>query len=269
MIAEIRDDQADGGPTTTAAHYNHNYQQQQTAAAAAAAAAAYRPVHDDTDEFGNPSRGDNFRQEFEAPFYPSVNLDKHPETIRDSWAVVTPPPESDDDSDEADAAANVAEKRKSATNIDRSDESNDEDDSNDNSTETVDGKEQQINKKAAGNDSTSKPASDAHNVTSSSASTASNKEQFNKSGTFQPDFQGGFKPIYPPGMKVAGAEDEEHAAKAELRQRITLGQPQATERQHGTKDDSIGAVVYDGLGASIGTAEEDSTSADTSISASR
>lgn len=65
-------------------------------------AQANRPHHtgDDTDEFGNPSRGENYQQDFQAPFYPSVNLEKSPP--RNSWAVVTPPPNFADDHNQID-----------------------------------------------------------------------------------------------------------------------------------------------------------------------
>lgn len=62
-------------------------------------AAVNRP-HDDTDEFGNPSRGENYQQDFQAPFYPSINLEKSP--TRNSWAVVTPPPKFADDHNQID-----------------------------------------------------------------------------------------------------------------------------------------------------------------------
>lgn len=44
---------------------------------------------DETDEFGNPSRGENYQQDFQAPFYPSVSLGNSPDH-RNGWAVLSP-----------------------------------------------------------------------------------------------------------------------------------------------------------------------------------
>lgn len=42
----------------------------------------------DVDEFGNPSRGEHYQHNFDAPFFPSVNLEGAPST-HTGWAVVT------------------------------------------------------------------------------------------------------------------------------------------------------------------------------------
>lgn len=42
----------------------------------------------DVDEFGNPSRGEHYQHNFDAPFFPSVNLEGVPST-NTGWAVVT------------------------------------------------------------------------------------------------------------------------------------------------------------------------------------
>lgn len=240
VIAEIRDD-ADAASATT----HHQLQYDTTATSAAAAVAAHhRRVHNDTDEFGNPSRGDNYRQEFEAPFYPSVNLDKHPETIRNNWAVVTPPSQQS-----ADAAASE-ETNKSTTKSAAATTS---------TTSTM--------TKAAGIDrsdsniaaSTTK-ANDRDGSTSGESATASSpvadsKEHFSQ---FQPEFQGGFRPIYPPGMKSTLHDDDgvDDGAADDVEQReIVMVQPKSNKSEpddeHGTEDKSIAALVYDGLGASI------------------
>lgn len=44
---------------------------------------------DDLDEFGNPSQGEHYQQNFDAPFFPSVNLEGAPRPSN-GWAVVTP-----------------------------------------------------------------------------------------------------------------------------------------------------------------------------------
>lgn len=236
MIAEIRDDGSGGASLL-----------HETNAAAAAAAAlrrhhAHRPVHNDTDEFGNPARGDNYRQEFEAPFYPSVNLDKHPETIRNQWAVVTPPAETD-----ATTAAKAAANKKAA-GIDRSD-SHDVADEEDENADDVVAKREMNAKKSENNQTKSTDAVRLDKTeTVEPKIVAADKEKFNQAG-FQPELQGGFRPIYPPGMKATSDLDDEEP-------KIEKVQPKSVDH-HGTEDESIAALVYDGLGASI--SEEDIT----------
>lgn len=45
--------------------------------------------NEDVDEFGNPSHGEHYQQNFDAPFFPSVNLEAVQST-NNGWAVVTP-----------------------------------------------------------------------------------------------------------------------------------------------------------------------------------
>lgn len=121
-------------------------------------------VHDDTDEFGNPSRGENYQQDFQAPFYPSINLEGAPP--RNSWAVVTPPSSSSSVS------------QYDLNKIDRSDSQAME--HRDNATQNKDDDE------------------DDDDSTDMDHFTATEKFSMNK---FQPDFQSGFKPIIPPVLK--------------------------------------------------------------------
>lgn len=113
---------------------------------------------DDTDEFGNPSRGENYQQDFQAPFYPSVSLGNTPDH-RNGWAVLSPAQNS---------AKNKEIDNRSDTHVESNDEKLKDDDEG-----MIDGMEV-------------------------------NTESFN-SESFQPDFQSGFKPIYPADMKESSS----------------------------------------------------------------
>lgn len=125
----------------------------------------HHQVHDDTDEFGNPSRGENYQQDFQAPFYPSINLEGAPP--RNSWAVVTPPSSS--------SSAGQYDLNK----IDRSD------------SQVIEHRDNITQQKESDNE-------DDDDSTDMDLSTATEKFSMNK---FQPDFQSGFKPIIPPVLK--------------------------------------------------------------------
>lgn len=118
---------------------------------------------EDTDEFGNPSRGDNYEQDFQAPFYPSVNLGNSLPDKRNSWAVVTP-------STVSIASASAAALTSQKAMINRADMHTDD---------TL-----------------------SHSANSSD-SNEENTEQFDMH-SFRPDFQSGFKPIYPPTEMKSG-----------------------------------------------------------------
>lgn len=236
VIAEIREDADTASATTPLVQQYDNAAT--SAAAAAAAAAHHRRVHNDTDEFGNPSRGDNYRQEFEAPFYPSVNLDKHPETIRNNWAVVTPPshqPESSEASVSADTSQSAKQTTSTtkAAGIDRSDSNVEAQ-----STTTSD---------SAGS------ASEQQSVKSANAAATVDSKAKEHFSQFQPELQGGFRPIYPPGMKSSMLDDD--ADDSVEQRKIVMVHTKSNSSQqsdeHGTEDESIAALVYDGLGASI------------------
>lgn len=109
---------------------------------------------DETDEFGNPSRGENYQQDFQAPFYPSVSLGNSPDH-RNGWAVLSPTQNS---------AKNKEIDNRSDTNVGSDDKKSDDDDGD------------------------------------MMADVEVNTESFN-SESFQPEFQSGFKPIYPADMK--------------------------------------------------------------------
>lgn len=111
-------------------------------------------IEDDVDEFGNPSRGENYQQDFQAPFYPSVSLGNAPDH-RNGWSVL---------SSTQNSAKNKEITNRSDTNIESNDKKSDDED---------------------------KDMMDEMDV---------NTESFN-SDNFQPDFQSGFKPIYPADMK--------------------------------------------------------------------
>lgn len=110
-------------------------------------------TEDETDEFGNPSRGENYQQDFQAPFYPSVSLGNSPD--HHGWAVLSPTQNS---------AKNKEINNRSDTNVENSDQKSDIEDED--MMEDID----------------------------------VNTESFN-SESFQPEFQSGFKPIYPADMK--------------------------------------------------------------------
>lgn len=148
VISEIRDDPA------IVPHHHH--------------------VHDDTDEFGNPSRGENYQQDFQAPFYPSINLEGAPP--RNSWAVVTP------------SSSSSPASQHDLNKIDRSDSQ---------PMEHRDNAEQQTD-------------SDEDDSTDTEHSTATEKFSMNK---FQPDFQSGFKPIIPPVLKSTEDLEAKSSAK--------------------------------------------------------
>lgn len=245
VIAEIREDDETASSTTPQVLQYDTAATSAAAAAAAAAAAHHRRVHNDTDEFGNPSRGDNYRQEFEAPFYPSVNLDKHPETVRNNWAVVTPPSHQSESS-EASASSETNKSAKTPASqttsttkvagIDRSDSN----------------VEAQMTTTSDSDGSASEQQSGKSETTPNVAAVADSKvkEHFSQ---FQPELQGGFRPIYPPGMKSTMLDDD---SDDNVEQRkIELVHPKSNNSQqsdeHGTEDESIAALVYDGLGASI------------------
>lgn len=136
---------------------------------------------DVTDEFGNPSRGENYQQDFQAPFYPSVSLGNSPDH-RNGWSVLT-------------STQNLAKNKE----IDNRSDTNVSDD----------------DKKAS--DSDDDEMMDDMDV---------NTESFN-SEKFQPDFQSGFKPIYPVDMKDNPSETPKIAPKS------------------AKEVDSIEALVYD------------------------
>lgn len=146
---------------------------------------------EETDEFGNPSRGDNYQQDFQAPFYPSIKLGNNAPEIKNSWAVVTP----------------AQSKTKQDKISDRSDRE------------------------------TERTPAMLHHIVESDQTEESNTdelvtEQFSMD-KFQPDFQSGFKPIYPPTEDL----------------KLVPG-PAAVDVQpkfakHANEDDSIEALVYD------------------------
>lgn len=119
-------------------------------------------VHDDTDEFGNPSRGENYQQDFQAPFYPSINLEGAPP--RNSWAVVTP------------SSSTSSAGQYDLNKIDRSD------------SQAMEHRDNAAQQKDSDNE-------DDDDSTDMDHTTATEKFSMNK---FQPDFQSGFKPIIPP-----------------------------------------------------------------------
>lgn len=109
----------------------------------------------DTDEFGNPSRGENYEQDFQAPFYPSMNLGGNiPTEKRNGWAVVSP--------------------SSLTSNIDRSD---------------------------SGEDSEEKITPPAQSMQSADEGLVDQNTEHFSMDKFQPDFQSGFKPIYPVDSK--------------------------------------------------------------------
>lgn len=140
----------------------------------------HRPVHHDTDEFGNPSRGENYQQDFQAPFYPSVNLDKAPDS-KNSWAVVTPANKLDTNKIDRSDSHNIMEPNDKAAKAEQSTSSSDE-----NVDEMI-------------------------------------TEKFSMD-KFQPEFQGGFKPIYP---------------SVQLKSNVNI------QGKHANKDESIEALVYE------------------------
>lgn len=140
---------------------------------------------DETDEFGNPSRGENYQQDFQAPFYPSVSLGNSPDH-RNGWAVLTPPTQN--------TAKNKESINRSDTNVENNDEKSNGHEESEDMMDDVD----------------------------------VNTESFN-SESFQPDFQSGFKPIYPADMKEDASVTPKTAKSAK-------------------EVDSIEALVYDDEG---------------------
>lgn len=138
------------------------------------------PVHDETDNF---DRGENYKQDFEAPFYPSVNIDRPQNPARNSWAIVTPP-----------SAVYSNGNRLNA--IDRSD--------NNVSDEPSTSVEQ--NRPETNQMSNSTPSTVVVHSVETTQSFDPDK--------FQPDFQGGFKPIYPPSTTPKATETKLIDAKS-------------------------------------------------------
>lgn len=158
------------------------------------------PITDDTDDFDDPSRRDTYRQEFQAPFYPSVNLDKTQNSIRNSWAIVTPPP------------AEYESRDNHHSQIDRSDT-----DVDDSKRTSQDEKPLTVTNQKS---STTEPSTDTTSVTA----------PFDPD-KFQPEFQGGFKPIYPTENSLKNTEAEKTVAS-----------------KSSTLKESIESLVYDYLG---------------------
>lgn len=160
-----------------------------------------RDENEDTDEFGNPSHGENYEQDFQAPFYPSVNLGNNiPDKQRNGWAVVTPAVGSGGSTS---SGAAIAAALSSKEMINRSD------------MHMVDA------------------ANQSHSGTITNSSEIVNEEHTEHNfdmNSFQPDFQGGFKPIYPlgGGMKT---------------NRLVEIAPKSAKLSH--EDDSIEALVYE------------------------
>lgn len=159
-----------------------------------------RDENEDTDEFGNPSRGENYEQDFEAPFYPSVNLGNSIPDKRNGWAVVTP----------TSSSAVAAPLLSSKEMINRSDK------------HMVDMRNQ----------------SHGTITNSSEISNEENTEHFNMN-SFQPDFQGGFKPIYPA------------AGKMKTNRPVNDIAPKSAKLPK--DDDSLDALVYEDLDNSEST----------------
>lgn len=168
--------------------------------------------HDDNGDF---DRGENYKQDFQAPFYPSVNLDRAQNPVRNSWAIVTPPPSS----------GYYQGNRLNA--IDRSD----------NNVSEEPTKLEQKQESAVTNHPKSSPSSSA--IVDHSEHTT---EPFDPD-KFQPEFQGGFKPIYPPGATTpktqiesksnetkqsTNVDEEEDSIESLISDFLSGGEPEST-----------------------------------------
>lgn len=156
-----------------------------------------RDENEDTDEFGNPSHGENYEQDFQAPFYPSVNLGNSiPDKQRNGWAVVTP------SAGGTSSPLSLAAALTSSKNM--------------------------INRSDMHMSDTKNQSHSGAITNSSDISNEDHTENFNMN-SFQPDFQGGFKPIYPPGSMKTNRP-------------IDIA-PKSAKLPH--EDDSIEALVYE------------------------
>lgn len=118
---------------------------------------------DDLDEFGNPSQGEHYQQNFDAPFFPSVNLESTVQSIHKGWAVVAPAANTKNDSKLEKRNDIISPSLMNAAHI-----SNHRESSNDREpTQVEDGEQMAV----------APPKFDLDN--------------------FQPELQSGFKPIYP------------------------------------------------------------------------
>lgn len=143
---------------TEPTHYYDNGDKFSIANHASSVIPEIRDEADETDEYGNPSRGENYQQDFQAPFYPSVSLGNSPDH-RNGWSVLT---------STQNLAKNKEINNRSDTNVENGDEKAENKDD-----EMIDGMDV-------------------------------NTESFNAE-SFQPEFQSGFKPIYPADVKESPA----------------------------------------------------------------
>ena len=136
---------------------------------------------DETDEFGNPSRGEDYKQDFDAPFYPSIKLGggKMPTDLKNSWAIVNPSKKSGSNNGNKIDRSDTMMRNGAGGSGDNGDEENDD--------ETTEAEEHNNNQ----------------------AETATEKFNLDQ---FQPELQGGFLPIHPPiGILPKSASSGIHA----------------------------------------------------------